>query len=239
MKAEHRKELETNVLADRVGHLVERMKKPPQGRSVLYFIVALVVAVLLFVLYRLNIGSRQETAEQWLALENGHGQLISRLAGITEDKQKRPRLASEWEINNPGKAARFQAARFFLWDDGVRKLGGDARGALINIRFADDLYDSLEKECANEPTWHAEALYARAVIEESLSIQNPERLKKAQNKYSELAEKYKDSGYSKLAEKRAKELRENNEAITAFYRDLQTKFAVPDEKQLLPRGLQP
>ena len=33
MKAEHRKELQTNILADRMGRLVQRMKERPKLRS--------------------------------------------------------------------------------------------------------------------------------------------------------------------------------------------------------------
>ena len=44
MKAEHRKELETNVLADRMGRVVQKIRTRPQRRVVLY-VVGGVVAV--------------------------------------------------------------------------------------------------------------------------------------------------------------------------------------------------
>jgi uncharacterized protein with von Willebrand factor type A (vWA) domain len=69
MKAEHRKELETNTLAEGVGHFVQRMKERPR-RSMLGYVVAAAIFIIALVLVsRWFYMSRLETAENWSLFE--------------------------------------------------------------------------------------------------------------------------------------------------------------------------
>jgi len=45
MKAEHRKELETNALAERMGRVVQGMKQAPQKRTMLWMVLVAVAVV--------------------------------------------------------------------------------------------------------------------------------------------------------------------------------------------------
>lgn len=255
MKAEHRKELETNVLADRMGRLVERIKTRPRRLSVLYVILAVLVVLGLFVWYRLSVGSQEEEAKRWLALEQGESSLLFKLGGFNENRKTGGIGIVDEELTNPGKAARFHVAHFFVWEQGIQRLGGEPARALESLRFAQTIYNQLKKECENDPFWLPEALYNLAVIEETLAIQNPtlpqgmpsgkvlelvkqaraDRLNSAQKKFEDLASAHKDSGFGKLADKRAKELKENHDDIEKTYANFQFNFHVPDEKPVIPK----
>src|SRR6516164_3425961 len=70
MKAEHRKELHTNLLADSMGKLVQKVKSPTSTRAVvLWVIVGLVVATVGFWLYSVNRASDTAGA-LWIKLDN-------------------------------------------------------------------------------------------------------------------------------------------------------------------------
>lgn len=235
MKAEHRKELETNVLADRMGRLVERMKTRPQRLSVLYVVLAVVIVLAVFVWYRLSMGTQMEETQRWLMLEQGASSQLFEIGGFQENRKTGGIAILDKELTNPGKAARFQVARFFVWDQGIERLGGDPVRALESVRFAQTIYSALKRECENDRYWLPEALYGLAVIDETLAIQNPDRLKSAQSKFEQLASDHKDSGFGKLADKRARELKENFDSIEKTYRNLQYKFHVPDEKPMIPK----
>jgi hypothetical protein len=234
MKAEHRKELETNLLADRMGRHVQRNKHRPERRAVAYFIVGFVVLIGLVILYRLHVRGQQLVMDDWKRLEVGRVTELEALAGIDEVKEAgrtKVQLSSTPDPTNAGKAARLQMARFYLWDRGVRILGADSMGALNSIGFAESIYNTILKDSEKDPDYYPEALYGLAVIEETRAIQNQDRLASAQKKYEELASSHKESGFAVLAEKRAKQLKDEHDSIAKLYRDLQTKFRVPPEKK--------
>lgn len=240
MKAEHRKELETNVLADRMGRFVEGMKQRPQRRIVWLAVITFLVLLVVFVAYRLYIGSQQQAMTSWLMLESGSPQEIVQLANLVEETQpdgsKKLKPAETTDPSKSSKAARFQLARFFLWDRGIQVMGFNSRDALKNVRSAETLYNSLLKDCEGELEFEAEARYGLAVIDETLALQNQDRLATAEKQFEEIAEKYKNSSFAPLAEKRARQLRDNRTDIARIYRDLQTKFNIAEEKteKLLP-----
>jgi hypothetical protein len=244
MKAEHRKELETNVLADRMGRMVESMKHRPQGRSLFWIVFAVVIVAALFFTYRFRVMAQQKLMEEWKAVEIGDPKDLAVLSGIEQTKQRngavKLSLAGTADTTNAGKAARFQMARFFLWDQGIRVIGspetdddkvGVRDRALGNIRFAEEIYNALQKDCEGELEFEAEAHYALAVIDETRALQNQKHLASAQSQFETIAEKFKDSGFAPLAEKRARELRENRDSIAKLYRDLQTKLGFPEEEE--------
>ena len=70
MKAEHRKELETNILADRMGNLIQKMKGGPKRRSIVYVVVALLLCGVAFIVYQYWTSDTGDTL-RWVLLEQG------------------------------------------------------------------------------------------------------------------------------------------------------------------------
>lgn len=220
MKAEHRKELETNVLADRMGRFVQRIKERPQRRTTLYVVLGLALLVGVFVFYRVRQGAANDRSERWVMFEDGIAPFIEELWRNQGD-------------TNPGKAAMLEFAWFQTWDNGLRGLAIDPSTALGNLgNMGQPLYRKIAEECADDPVWEPEAMYGQAVIEESLAIRSRERsehLDKALSLYQELAKKHKNSARGKDAAKRAEVLEKNRTQIGNFYRDLQDRLGIPEE----------
>lgn len=216
MKAEHRKELQTNVLADRVGKMVETMKHRPKGRGALYVVLAIVAVVGLLFVSQWRKASARANSERWFQLEDGARNYINT-------------LIKDYPGTNPGRAARFQFAWYALWEQGVKVLGADSGRALKNLDVARGMYQELATEVASDPVWEPEALYHLAVIEETLAVQNRDKLTAAQKMYKDLADKHKDSAYGKLAADRAKQLEPGSrhfEDSARFYADLQNSLKI-------------
>ncbi len=219
MKAEHRKELETNVLADRMGRLVQRMKDRPKRRTTLYVVLGLALLVGVFIFYRMRQSNVRERSERWVMLENGFVQYIEALRKEDPD-------------TSPGKAARFQYAWLANWDLGLKLLGVEPAFALSNIEKAEVMYLKLAEECADDPVWEPEALYSLAVIQETKAVRSKDRsqhLDDAFKRYQDLARKHKNSALGKEAAKRAESLEKNRPQIVSFYRDLQDRLNIPED----------
>jgi hypothetical protein len=189
MKAEHRKELETNILADRVGRVL-RSSKDTSTTAVWYMVAAICVVLLgAFLLNRWFIVSAQRSATAWGALESG-------------DPQALQQLVEQYPTQNVGKSARFQIAFEMLWVYGISKLGANPAEAKNYILRAQDEYAKLAKECQYDPVFLAEALYGLAVIEETGAIDDPDMLKSAVTAYKRVTKEAKDTAFAKLAQDR-------------------------------------
>lgn len=222
MKAEHRRELETNVLADRMGRLVKQMQTRPKRRVVLYVIAGVIIVVGLFVFYRVRETAADERSQQWAWLEDGFRPFLDQLRVENPD-------------SNAGKAARFQYAWLFTWDFGLKRLGADPVTALDALENADKLYKRLAEDCAGDPVWEPEALYAQAVIEEARAVRKTERdkhLDKALSLYKKVSNEHPDSAHGKMAKKRVALLENKDKAreIADFYDSLGERLDV--EKRL-------
>ena len=212
MKAEHRKELETNILADRVGKFIITAKKGPSRGSIYYVLFGLVLLVALFIVYRYFVRKSETRAQAWMFLEDGGIQHAGKIAEGSEAQ----------------KAVRFQIAWVLYWSNGVRRLGagnGYVAG-MDSIGKAEELYTELEKSCKGDPVFHPEALYGLAVISETRAIDDRANLDAALEKFKELAKAYPDSAFGQLAKKRADQL--GNEAefddVKRFYHSLEVAF---------------
>ncbi len=221
MKAEQRKELETNALADRMGHVMTRMKTQPR-RAALYWGVGIAVLfIVLFALFRWYDLNRKENSQYWEFLESGA-------------RPKIDALIKEAPLTTPGKAARFQQAWLFYWEAGVKRLGIEREKALDALDFSAKLYRELAKDCEADPLWESEAMYALAVIEETHAVQEIEALDKAKVKYEAVFAKHKESARGKLAEQWLKDYEEpaKRRELEAFYRQMHGALNIPD---ILPR----
>jgi hypothetical protein len=217
MKAEQRKELETNALADRMGHLVQRMKTQPR-RSTMYYVIGC-IAVILAVAFgvRWYSLSREENSHRWGLLDNASQGFLNELATQGE--------------TNPGKAARFQTAWIRFWEFGIKRLAVDnGMGAMDKLAEARDTYKKLAEDCAGDPVWEPEAMYALAVIEETHAVQNLDALENAKKLYEDLAKKHKESARGKLADEWVKnyETPRGKQELTQFYQEMHTALNIPD-----------
>jgi hypothetical protein len=190
MKAEHRKELETNILADRMGRVL-RGSHETQMQTVWYWVIGIVVVFIVFFLgYRWYVTRQESAAEAWVALESG-------------DEQGLDVLARKYASQNVGKAARMQLAFERLWARGIRQLGANTVEAKNNISIAREDYEKLAVDCKSDPVFLGEALYGLAVVEETEAISDPDKLKSAVTAYRRVVKEAKDTAFAKLAQDRA------------------------------------
>lgn len=215
MKAEQRKELETNILADKMGRVVQRVKTSPRRAVTIYIVIAVVLVVGIVLAYRWYRQGVETAAEQWIKLDDGSAPFVTNLAVKEGDTPA-------------GKAARFQLAWLRYWDLGIKRLGVDPVGALKEgIGGAADEYRRLADDCKDDPVFEPQALLGIAVCEEAKAVQDRTRLEKAASLYDALAkhEKYKDTAEGKFAQGRLDQLRDKNGKIRAeasnTYEDLQ------------------
>ena len=217
MKAEHRKELETNTLADKMGHMMKRVKTGRRSTFMVYVLVGGAAAIGLWLLYASMTSSKIETSDRWLRLDDG-GQ-----KNLVE-------LATKEGTTPAGKAARLQLAWLFYWELGLKKLGADPHDAMLKINTAGDLYRELAKDCADDPLFHPQALLGIAVIEETRALQDQLVLDKAVEAYKELrADKYKDTAEGVFAKERIDQLTDKKQRaeIAGIYDEVQRMLKVP------------
>jgi hypothetical protein len=206
MKAEHRKELHTNILADHLGKLYEGVKKGPQASSnAVWVVVGLLVAVAAAWWYFHRTGPLP-----WMELQNATDQ---RLADLAKDHRGTP-LA---------RIARFQEARKLL-ENGQRLLAEFPEEALKDLADAGVRYEQLAQECTDDPILREEALLGAAVAEE-----NQGHLDRAQELYERLAKAAPNSPWGQKAAAQAaglaKEREKGGGAEIDFYQKFQAELA--------------
>lgn len=211
MKAEQRKQLETNVLADRMGRVVKDIRKGPSRRGILIWILVIVVVLVGvgFYIFRMNRSSRE--ADMWIALHRG-----------TRTDLMQKLLTKENKDSTQAKVARFQIAWILLWEQGIKDMFKGAMSksgtpvpyiiALKNVASAEEQYQELSKDFAEDPILGSEALYCKAIAQETLAIQKPSNLQKAKETFQTLAntDRYKNTAYGKKAKERLKLYEEKN-----------------------------
>jgi hypothetical protein len=246
MKAEHRHQLQTNVLADRMGRLLQGMKSAPKSTSTLIWLFVL-LALATFAVWKYAASATvRDRSDLWTRLDEAtHGP-----ASGTDKLQA-------IETGNPGtipaRAARFELARWNL-QQGLGLLAGDDRGrALSPLKGARKLYTELVPNCIDVPLLAQEAMMGRATAEECLAglLERPDAaessgadhseqskeekpagsLDQALEYYLELAKKYPDSILGKKAEERAQELQTSRSKIEQLYAEANKKVA---PKALIP-----
>lgn len=219
MKAEHRKELETNLLADRMGRMVQRVKGGPQKKTVLLAVCALVVVVAILLVLRSRSENKAENSLLWMYVEDGAGPYVQKI--ISEP---------EYAQTTQCKVVKFHLAKLRLWDEGLKLMGHSSAEAFKRIDIAAKIYESLAEECKDDPVFEPEALFALAVIEETQTLRSQDKLDSAKAKYKELADKYPDSAYGKLAKKQAENLEAHRPDVLNLYQELQISFNVTDDR---------
>lgn len=221
MKAEHRKELHTNALADGMVKLVHGIKsKPPTSSITLWVIAGLALGT--FLAWYFASGTSTAYSRLWVQIEDDS---YNRHPAIAEMDLKN--ISQESPASIPGRTARFQEARLLL-PQGLQQLcGQDRKNAIERLEKARKLYLELAKECADDALLTQEAMFGAAKAEEALvgvpkegSDESSGSLSKALELYNQLAQKYGDSFLGKEAAARAKQIEANRADIEKFYVEL-------------------
>jgi hypothetical protein len=194
MKAEHRKELETNVLAHQFERVYEGLKQGP-SRTTLFYVGAAALVVLVLVLFRyFTSSSESANSDRWTKLDE------------VVFPQQLERLLDESDMKNTpqGRLARFKEARFKL-SEGMRDLGINRDVALKRVEEATEIYDELRRTRGRAPLLHQESLSGAARGNETLG-----ELDKARDLYKQLADEYPATVLGKDAKKQLERLDDKN-----------------------------
>jgi tetratricopeptide (TPR) repeat protein len=183
MKAEHRKELQTNVLADRLGKAIQGIKEGPSRGTMLLVGGVALVALLAFVWWYFWSTSQAAESARWAQWDG-----LTTPAALDSFAQNK-----ENQGTPQGRLARFQIARLSLLG-GLSKLGPDRAAALESIRKAAGLYEGLVNEASDTPLLAQEALLGAGKAHESLGD-----VEKARGFYQKLADGHPDTPFAKDA----------------------------------------
>ncbi len=225
MKADHRKELETNALADHMGRVVQGMKHTPQKRTMVWVLLVGIVLVGVWLFFRKADLDRRANSERWAMLEDGHIQVLQNLIQTNSDSVQ-------------GKAAHFELNFVFLRHL-VKSLASNPKDALDNLANLEKGYRELALQCKDDKVLLPEALFAAAVIQETRIIKDDANWKVALEAYKEVADNHKDSAFGKVAQQRVNVLndKDKREDLLKTYQDLRFEFLREDRFPFAPQDL--
>jgi len=205
MKAQHRKELQTNVLADQMGHLLEAAKAGPSHSTMVVGGIILLVIVLYagWKFYSQHALTKQ--SELWLKLDE---------AANVDSLQT---LETQHPGTLPGRVAKLEQARI-NYRDGMKSLFStlEASEARDKVQKAKDLYEALARESLDSPVLVQEALMGAAKASETLGD-----IEGAVHYYEKLVKDYPKSALGKEADERLTRIKENPEQFKDLYTRLQ------------------
>lgn len=216
MKAEQRKELETNTLADKMGHVMTRVKGSGRRTFVIYLLTTIALVVALFISYRWWVTEKEANSARWMNLYDA-------------SPNKLFELMKTDGTTYPGKAARFQVLWHLYWENGIKMIGMNPDGSMKTMQQVGDEYKKLAEECKDDPIFEPQAMLGRAVAKESLAPQDRSHLDGATELYDEVIKKYPDSAQGKFAKKRYDQLKDDKtrKEIRIFYEAMERKLQVP------------
>ncbi len=212
MKAEHRKELLTNSLAQTLEHTVQRLKEGPSRNTILVLVVLALAVGLYFVWHWFSRSANESDSDRWVQWDN----LAVPAQVNTFLKEK------DTEDTTQGRLARFLEARRRLLE-GTRDLGllGPARTTAIeNLREAGKHYGELAEQTSDRPLLQQEAFLGAGKAAESLGEYD-----RARDFYRKLADKYPDSARGRSAKKQLERLDDPEHAQE--FKDLSADLRAP------------
>lgn len=206
MKAEERKKLETNALADALGHALDRAKQGP-SRSTVWVLVFIGLAVLLWFTWSYFASSAAESASaRWAQLD--------RLAGFAELEQ----FAKQNKDDNQGKVAQLKMALILLKDGLLFFQAPDEtarKRARSNLEEAAKLFDTVAEKSGKLPDVQRQALLGAGKAYEAL-----QNFDKAKRNYELLTTKTNENTAEGQEAATALKALANPAALEAFYKDL-------------------
>jgi hypothetical protein len=233
MKAEHRKELHTNYLADQMGRLVKGMRAGPQSTSstVAWVLVSLTIGTVV-VWYVTAMNSNRSPL--WVKFETDASE--RNLAGLEKLTRDNPSTL-------PARASRFEIARVDLQSGMANLYSSQRDSAVSQVKNAKRLYGDLVKECTGDPILAPQALMGAAKAEEALvgipKDDNPAEsegnLDKALGYYEDLVKNYPKSFLTKTAQERIDNLGKTaddpaRQAAEKFYQEMRKLVAEAPKK---------
>ena len=178
MKAEHRKELMTNTLVNRLGEAVHGMKDGP-SRGTLFVLAGVALLIILALIWRYLATSGEEAdSARWLKWDS-----------VTTPEQLKAFVENDKDVEGQpqSRLARLEEARRGLYE-GLRQLGnaGTRKKAQEDLKRAAGLYEKLAEEYADKPLLHQQALLGAAKAYESIGEADQARkyYQQLQNKYT-------------------------------------------------------
>jgi tetratricopeptide (TPR) repeat protein len=229
MKAEHRKELQTNFLADRMGRLLQGVRSGPQSKSSAAVWVLTILTLGTLLLWYIA-GARSNQSPLWVKFEE------DTLRGDTDNLRL---LAKENPGTLPARAARFQSARLLLEKGLAGLYSNDHEQKIRDVGKARELFQGLAKECIDDPVLASQALLGAGKAEEALvGIPNggdPEQslgeFDEALKYYRELTEKYPNTPAGVTAQERLNNLEKNRADAEKFYQDMRKQLVADSGKK--------
>jgi hypothetical protein len=221
MKAQHRKELHTNALADRLGRLLQSAKTGPSRTAAVIWSLVLLAAAVLLGWFAYDRYSKKENSTEIRELEE---------ASTREDYEK---IANAHPNTPAGRIARILFARLSLregLDHFYAGMPDDRAAAKKKIEQARDTYEKLAKDCKDSPLLVQECLMGAAKSRESLGDFDG-----ALATYQQLARDHKESYLGTEAAARAEALSDHDKRtqIEEFYQAMdklaETKAQYPPE----------
>ena len=206
MKAEHRKELQTNVLADTLGRALRGVKQRPSRNTVLVASLVL-LAVVLFAVWRyFSTSAAESDSDHWVQLDSLA--TPEQLEKFTENK--------DLQDTAQGRLANFKLARLKL-NQGLRDLGSLRIRALEDIRKAAQTYEKLAADSGTPPLLQQEALLGAAKAHEALAetggANASAELNAAKERYRKLKDGHPDSTLGQDAAKQLERLEGSKENL--------------------------
>jgi hypothetical protein len=227
MKAEHRKELQTNFLADRMGRLMQGMKAGPQssGSVVIWVLTALTIGTIV-AWYAASANSNRSPL--WVRFEEDSAQ---------HDLEGLRSLANANPGTLPARAARMQRARISLQEGLASLYSSQRESAVSQVKQAKQLYADLAQECTDDPILAPQALMGAAKAEEALAgipmsddSESLGSVDKALEYYHRLTKNYPNSFLVKAAQERIDNLEKSRDDADKFYQEMRKLVAENQKK---------
>ena len=231
MKAEHRKQLETNTLADTLGKVLKGIN---HGLSRNFYVVLGVIVVvfgLFFAWREFSARSQRANASLWVQWDQLDDPEVvdTAVKDLTKDQldhltESREQLELDrllaFAKQNPGtmqsRVVRFQVARLAMFE-GLRDLGrpGYRKEARTKLELARETYEKLIKDARDFPILHQEALLNTAKANESLG-----NIEAAKKYYEQLQAAYPKSEIRTLAMNNLERLKQDAPIVDELAEEL-------------------
>jgi tetratricopeptide (TPR) repeat protein len=227
MKAEHRKELQTNLLADRMGRLIKNVKSGSRSTSITTWAIVGVVLATIVGWYIANMFKEKQTSP-WVQLESSPDFGAVDELGSLQTTKTYNEIIQNYPGTTAARTARFQKARLLLQKGLTTFYSTNTHGqALDDLERARELYKELVPECKNLSVLEEDAILGLAMAEESLAgipkkdgDESRGNLDEASKWYQKLVTDFPDSFQGQRAKKRLEDIQENRSRIEGLVAEL-------------------
>ena len=211
MKAEERKELQTNSLVRFFGRIKDNFKGTPSRRAtVIWGIILLALVVFIAWKFIANANARRNS-ERWTKLNTA------------TDADQLKELIAQNKGTMAAHAARLQVARGEL-EDGLTALYTDPSLAKEKLDSAAESFEDLAKQFKAVPVLVQDCLFSAGLAQEGLG-----NFDRARELYDDLRGRFKDSPLAARAAELAKEIEGNGGELRAFQAEIKRRAEAPPE----------